>query len=66
MQPIIAIPAIILLVSRAWVKNALTPLGILVAGVTAIIHAYHPWSVFFALLVVFYLAGTTVTKVHSR
>ncbi|KAL8750675.1 MAG: hypothetical protein Q9184_006339, partial [Pyrenodesmia sp. 2 TL-2023] len=33
------------------------------AAGTAIVHAIHPWSVFFALLVVFFLAGTAITKV---
>ncbi|MCJ1472342.1 hypothetical protein MMC13_000989 [Lambiella insularis] len=63
MHPYIAIPAIALLVYRAWSRNSLTPLGIVVATLTAVVHAIHPWSVFFALLVVFFLGGTTVTKV---
>jgi uncharacterized membrane protein len=63
MKPWIAVPAILALVYRAWSKNSLTPLGIVVAVLTAIAHAIHPWSVFFALLVVFFLAGTAVTKV---
>ena len=63
MHPYIAIPATSLLVLRAYKKRSLTPVGILVAAVTAVIHALHPWSVFFALLVVFFLGGTTATKV---
>ena len=63
MKPIIAIPAISALVYRAYLRKSLTPVGILTAFVTAIVHAIHPWSVFFALLAVFFLAGTTVTKV---
>jgi uncharacterized membrane protein len=65
MHPYIAVPATGLLVLRAYRKKSLTPLGIIVAALTAVIHALHPWSVFFALLVVFFLGGTTVTKVRS-
>lgn len=63
MHPYIAVPAIALLVLRAWSNNSLTPLGIIVALLTAVIHAIHPWSIFFALLVVFFLGGSAVTKV---
>jgi uncharacterized membrane protein len=63
MKAWIAGPAIVALVYRAWSRNSLTPLGIIVAVITAIAHAVHPWSAPFALLVVFFLAGTTVTKV---
>ncbi|KAI4112446.1 MAG: hypothetical protein LQ345_006404 [Seirophora villosa] len=63
MHPYIAIPATLALVWRAYSRNSLTPAGILTAALTAIVHAIHPWSVFFALLVVFFLAGTAVTKV---
>lgn len=63
MKPIIAVPTTAALVYRAWSRESLTPLGILVAAVTAVAHAVHPWSVFFALLAVFFLAGTAVTKV---
>lgn len=63
MRPIIATPAIAALVYRAYSRKSLTPVGILTAFATAIIHAAHPWSVFFALLAVFFLAGTAVTKV---
>lgn len=68
MHPYIAVPAITALLWRAYSRNSLTPAGIVVAAVTAVIHAIHPWSVFFALLGVFFLAGTAVTKVllHSR
>jgi uncharacterized membrane protein len=68
MKPYIAVPAITALVYRAWSRKSLTPVGILTALVVAVIHAIHPWSVFFALLAVFFLAGTTVTKVnrHTR
>ena len=63
MHPYIAVPAVVLLVLRAWSNNSLTPAGIAVAIVTAIIHTLHPWPVFFALLVVFFLGGSAVTKV---
>ncbi|KAF2202687.1 hypothetical protein GQ43DRAFT_302140 [Delitschia confertaspora ATCC 74209] len=63
MKPIIAVPATGALVYRAWSRKSLTPLGILTAAATAVIHAIHPWSVNFALLAVFFLAGTAVTKV---
>ncbi|KAH7054515.1 integral membrane protein DUF92-domain-containing protein [Macrophomina phaseolina] len=63
MKPLVAVPAIAALVYRAWSRNSLTPVGILVAATTAIVHAVHPWSVFFALLVVFFLTGTAATKV---
>jgi uncharacterized membrane protein len=63
MKPYIAVPAIAALVYRAWSRKSLTPVGILTAFVTAVVHAVHPWSVCFALLAVFFLAGTTVTKV---
>lgn len=63
MKPIVATPAIAALVYRAYSRKSLTPVGILTAFATAIVHAVHPWSVFFALLAVFFLAGTAVTKV---
>ena len=65
MQPLIAVPAVAILVLRAYSNNSLTPLGIVVAALTAVVHAIHPWSIFFALLVVFFLGGTAVTKVLS-
>lgn len=63
MHPYIAVPATCALVYRAWSRKSLTPAGIVTAALTAIVHAIHPWSIFFALLVVFFLAGTAVTKV---
>lgn len=63
MHPYIAVPATLGLVYRAYSRKSLTPVGIVVAGLTAIVHAIHPWSIFFALLVVFFLTGTAVTKV---
>jgi uncharacterized membrane protein len=63
MKPIIAVPATAALVYRAWSRKSLTPVGIVTAFLTAVAHAVHPWSVFFALLAVFFLLGTAVTKV---
>lgn len=63
MHPYIAVPATLALVWRAYSRKSLTPSGIVVATLTAVIHAIHPWSVFFALLIVFFLGGTFVTKV---
>jgi uncharacterized membrane protein len=65
MKPYVAAPAIAALLYRAYSRKSLTTVGILTAGVTAVVHAIHPWSVFFVLLGVFFLAGTTVTKVCS-
>jgi len=64
MKPIIAVPATAALVYRAYSRKSLTPVGLLTALATAVVHAVHPWSVFFALLGVFFLAGSSVTKVH--
>ncbi|QDS74156.1 hypothetical protein FKW77_001526 [Venturia effusa] len=66
MKAWIAAPATAALVYRAYSRNSLTPSGIVVATITAIIHAIHPWSGPFTLLVVFFLAGTTVTKVKHE
>lgn len=63
MKPIIAVPATLALVYRAWSRRSLTPAGIIAAAITAVVHALHPWSAPFALLVVFYLGGTAATKV---
>lgn len=62
MHPYIAVPATLALVYRAYSRNSLTPLGIVVAALTAVVHAIHPWSLPFTLLVVFFLTGTAVTK----
>lgn len=63
MHPYIAVPATGFLLLRAYRKKSLTPAGLGVAGLTAVIHAIHPWSCFFTLLGVFFLGGTFVTKV---
>ncbi|KAL8641230.1 MAG: hypothetical protein Q9228_001947 [Teloschistes exilis] len=63
MHPYVAVPATLALGWRAYSRDSLTPAGLVVALLTAVVHAVHPWSVFFALLVVFFLTGTAVTKV---
>lgn len=63
MKPIFAVPATAALVYRAYSKKSLTPAGIVVATLTAIAHAYHPWNLPFVLLIVFFLAGTRATHV---
>ena len=63
MQTVVATVFTALLILRALSNRSLTSFGIVAAVLTAIAHAYHPWSVFFALLVVFFLGGTAVTKV---
>lgn len=65
MKAIIAVPAILALVYRAWSHKSLTPAGIVAAVLTATAHAVHPWNLPFALLIVFFLAGTRVTKVWT-
>ncbi|KAK3903954.1 transmembrane protein 19 [Staphylotrichum tortipilum] len=66
MKPIIAIPATLLLVYRAYSKKSLTPGGILAATLTAIAHTIHPWNLPFVLLIVFFLAGTRATHVKEN
>ncbi|KAK3309158.1 integral membrane protein DUF92-domain-containing protein [Chaetomium strumarium] len=66
MKPVIAVPATLLLVYRAWSKKSLTPAGLLAATLTAIAHAVHPWNLPFVLLVVFFLAGTRATHVKEN
>ncbi|KAI1371568.1 integral membrane protein DUF92-domain-containing protein [Hypoxylon crocopeplum] len=65
MKAIIAVPATVALVYRAYSHKSLTPLGLLAAGLTAIAHAVHPWNLPFVLLCVFFLAGTRVTKIKA-
>lgn len=65
MKPYVAIPATLALVYRAWSRKSLTTTGIVAAAITALVHAQHPWSTPFTLLVIFYLGGTTATKVRA-
>lgn len=66
MHPYIAVPATSALVWRAYSRRSLTPAGLVVAALTAVVHAIHPWSVFFSLLAVFFLGATAATKVLSK
>ncbi|KJR81844.1 uncharacterized protein SPSK_00797 [Sporothrix schenckii 1099-18] len=66
MKPVIAIPATLALVYRAYSKKSLTPSGIFAATLTAIAHAVHPWNLPFVLLAVFFLAGSRVTHVKEN
>jgi uncharacterized membrane protein len=66
MKPILAVPATLALCYRAYSHKSLTPLGIFTAALTAAAHAVHPWNLPFVLLVVFFLAGTRVTKVKKE
>ncbi|KAJ5120275.1 uncharacterized protein N7515_009663 [Penicillium bovifimosum] len=63
MKPYIGIPLVGGLLYRAWSRKSLTPLGLVVAGLSASAHALHPWSAPVALLAVFYFGGTKATKV---
>jgi uncharacterized membrane protein len=63
MKAVIAVPVTLAIIYRAWSHKSLTPAGLVAAGLTAAVHAVHPWILPFALLMVFYLAGTRVTKV---
>lgn len=65
MKAYIAAPIILFMVVRAYAHNTLTPAGCAVAALTAVAHAVHPWSLPFMLLIVFFLAGTRVTKVGA-
>ena len=65
MKAVIAVPVTLAIVYRAWSHKTLTPLGIVAAVLTAAAHAVHPWSLPFILLMVFFLAGTRVTKVRK-
>ncbi|KAI4864438.1 integral membrane protein DUF92-domain-containing protein [Hypoxylon rubiginosum] len=65
MKAVIAVPATLALVYRAYSHKSLTPLGILTAALTAAAHAVHPWNLPFVLLCVFFLAGTRVTKIKA-
>ena len=67
MKAIIAVPVTLAMIYRAHSHKSLTPAGIAAATLTAVAHAVHPWNLPFALLIIFFLAGTAVTKVsHYR
>jgi uncharacterized membrane protein len=66
MKAILAVPITLAIIYRAWSHKSLTPAGIIAATLTAIAHASHPWNLPFALLIIFFLAGTRVTKVNQE
>ena len=66
MRAIIAVPITLLLVIRSYTRRSLTFPGILAAALTATIHALHPSALPFTLLCVFFLLGTTATKVKHE
>ncbi|KAI0974076.1 integral membrane protein DUF92 [Xylaria arbuscula] len=66
MKAIIAVPATLALVYRAYSHKSLTPFGIFIAALTATVHAIHPWNLPFVLLIVFFLAGTRATAVKKE
>jgi uncharacterized membrane protein len=63
MNPFLATTVTLLIVTRAYFNRSLTVPGILAAILTAAIHASYPLSLPFALMGVFFIAGTAVTKV---
>ncbi|KAF7506849.1 hypothetical protein GJ744_011195 [Endocarpon pusillum] len=63
MKPLYSLPVTGYLIYRSYTHNSLTPLGILTAALTALLHSSHPSALPFSLLVVFFLAGTRATKV---
>lgn len=64
MKAVVAVPVTLAMVYRAGSHKSLTPAGIVAAVITAAAHAIHPWNLPFALLIIFYLIGTRVTKVR--
>ncbi|CAN8106095.1 unnamed protein product [Discula destructiva] len=65
MKAVIAVPALGLMIYRAYSKKSLTPAGLVAATLTGIAHAIHPWNLPFVLLCVFFLAGTRVTHIKE-
>ena len=63
MHPLLALPLTALLLTRAYHRHSLTPLGLLTAGLTALIHALPATPLPFTLLGTFFLIGTSATKV---
>jgi uncharacterized membrane protein len=63
MKFIIAAPLILLVTGRAYLRKSLTLIGCIAAASTATIHALHPSALPYSLLLVFFVIGTTATKV---
>ena len=59
----ISLPVTIIIVVRAYRRKSLTTLGCITAGASALIHAAHPSALPFTLLFVFFVLGTSATKV---
>lgn len=64
MKALYAVPIASAMLYRAWSHASLTPAGLVVAGLTAVAHAVHPWNLSFVLLLVFFFTGTQATKVR--
>lgn len=62
----IAAPVTLYLMYRSYTHDSLTQLGIVAATITAVLHALHPSPLPFTLLIVFFLLGTTATKVKKE
>ncbi|CRG83811.1 hypothetical protein PISL3812_01167 [Talaromyces islandicus] len=65
-NPLIAVPAVTGLAYRAYSRKSLTPVGSLVALISAAVHTIHPWLTPFILLAVFYFGGSRATKVKHE
>lgn len=65
MKATIAVPALGLMIYRAYSKKSLTTGGLIAATLTGVAHAVHPWNLPFVLLCVFFLAGTRVTHIKE-
>lgn len=66
MNLFISLPITVLILLRAYRRNSLTPVGLVAAGITAVIHSLHPSPVPFTLLGTFFITGTTATKIHHE
>lgn len=65
MNLLITLPLTFLLLLRSYTHRSLTPLGLLFATLTALLHSAHPSPLPFTLLCVFFVAGTSATKVKA-
>ncbi|KAJ5629400.1 hypothetical protein N7528_003057 [Penicillium herquei] len=66
MKPVYGLSLVALLVFYSWRRKSLTSLGLVTAGLTATVHALHPWNTPFVLLAVFYLGSQRATKVKHE
>lgn len=65
LHPAIWTTVTLALVYRAYSHGSLTIPGIIVATITAVVHGLHPSPVPFILLVLFFLLGTTATRIKQ-